>query len=126
MYLTRQLSEGDKPTVPPPKAETLETWIVRAHCDKGSLQVNPTCLPETLWVWLSLFVSHAAPLVICPSQPCHCLAFRCLSHLCNDTTPLSLQKLTLRHSQLCGLFFLHIQNSLILNVYVSELDVTER
>ncbi|DBA97814.1 TPA: hypothetical protein ACH3X3_012684 [Trebouxia sp. C0006] len=41
LYLTRQLSEGDKPTVPPPKAETLETWIVRAHCDKGSLQVKP-------------------------------------------------------------------------------------
>ena len=29
-------------------------------------------------------------------------------------------------SQLCGLFFLHIQNSMILNVYVSELDVKER
>ncbi|KAA6429761.1 MAG: hypothetical protein FRX49_00193 [Trebouxia sp. A1-2] len=37
LYLTRQLSDGDKPT-PPPKADTLETWIVRAHCDKGSLQ----------------------------------------------------------------------------------------
>ena len=40
LYLTRQLSDGDKPTAPPAKAETLETWIVRAHCDKGSLQVT--------------------------------------------------------------------------------------
>ena len=39
LYLTRQLSDGGKPAAPPAKAETLETWIVRAHCDKGSLQV---------------------------------------------------------------------------------------
>ncbi|KAL3145632.1 hypothetical protein ABBQ32_003175 [Trebouxia sp. C0010 RCD-2024] len=38
LYLTRQLSEGDKPAVLPAKADSLETWIVRAHCDKGSLQ----------------------------------------------------------------------------------------
>ena len=46
LYLTRQLSDGDKPAVPPPKADTLETWIVRGHCDKGSLQVQPCKSPN--------------------------------------------------------------------------------
>ena len=40
LYLTRQLSDVDKPAPAPAKADTLETWIVRAHCDKGSLQVQ--------------------------------------------------------------------------------------
>lgn len=40
LHLTRQLSEGEKPVPTTAKAETLETWIVRAHCDKGSLQVT--------------------------------------------------------------------------------------
>ena len=40
LQLTQQLSDGEKPVPVPTKAETLETWIVRAHCDKGSLQVR--------------------------------------------------------------------------------------
>ena len=56
LYLTRQLSDGDKPTAPPAKAETLETWIVRAHCDKGSLQVNPDCLVQQILLVLVTFI----------------------------------------------------------------------
>ena len=36
--------------------------------------LNPTCPPATLWVWLSLSVSHAALLMVCLNQPCHCPA----------------------------------------------------
>ena len=68
LYLTRQLSDGDKPAAPPAKAETLETWIVRAHCDKGSLQVQGQCA-----VLLCLTLT-------CPALPClplPCLALSC-------------------------------------------------
>ena len=82
LYLTRQLSDGDKPAAPPAKAETLETWIVRAHCDKGSLQVQLPCAVHALPC-----LDLPCPATSCPALPG--LALPCPTLVCPARPALS-------------------------------------
>lgn len=74
------MTEGEKPASSATKAETLETWIVRAHCDRGSLQVCCAAL------------CHA---VLCQAVLCQavlCCAVLCFIAMIDNTTTVTIDR----------------------------------